>query len=345
MINTEEFLNTEVSYQANIKINNIQNMTINDFLNDIKIEKYKIKITELRNQLKNGNFEGSKLVKQSLPAATFSGLFKNRHTVDSIVKYNKICVIDIDHITSDVLGKLLIQFKDDPYIIAFWISPSGNGIKGLVQFKFNIDVGLTGWRHHHKNAFLLLQAYFKENYNIEIDKSGSDVTRFCFISADKNLIIKKASKEFEINNDSIVISTKIPTEKHNRSNRKYSNFVETDYLYPNGKNMAECRYRIQRIILFLKKRNLSITFSYDEWFRVAYAIADTFTYDIGEKYYLRLCELDGSRYDRDQSIKMLRYCYQNSKQEISFATIEHHFSKTKEEWGRRTDRGYTLCVP
>ena len=49
----------------------------------------------------------------------------------------------------------------------------------------------------------------------------------------------------------------------------------------------------------MTKRNLSITNSYEEWYRIALAIANTFTYEIGEKYFLKISKIDDG----------LKFCY------------------------------------
>jgi hypothetical protein len=77
------------------------------------------------------------------------------------------------------------------------------------------------------------------------------------------------------------------------------------------------------IVTYLTKRQISITASYDRWVRVALAIADTFTYDVGKKYYLDLCRLDGGAHDEDGSIRLLESCYNNSHGKITFGTIRH----------------------
>jgi len=75
------------------------------------------------------------------------------------------------------------------------------------------------------------------------------------------------------------------------------------------------------IIKYLSKRNLSITNSYSDWYKVALAIANSFTYDIGEKYFLRLSKLDVNKYDEQKCRTLLKYCYENSKGKFNFGTI------------------------
>lgn len=92
---------------------------------------------------------------------------------------------------------------------------------------------------------------------------------------------------------------------------------------PDKKNNPFQRKKIQSIIKYLSNRGISITQSYEEWFRVAYAIANSFTHDVDEKYYLKLCELDKSKYNKVDCQNMLTYCYENNNGIIRFATLEH----------------------
>ena len=88
-----------------------------------------------------------------------------------------------------------------------------------------------------------------------------------------------------------------------------------------NRNLPSDRKVMQAIIKYLTKRKLSITSSYEDWYKVAYAISNTFTLDIGEKYFLSLCKLDNEKYNEIESKNMLIYCYKNSLGSIKFNTI------------------------
>jgi hypothetical protein len=332
MINTEEVLAKQVTFLDYVWDKELKWIQIIDFLNQIRNENQKEKITQLRNYLKNNNKKKYDVEKTLLPSVTFSGLFNGRRTIETIQEYNTLCVIDIDHIPEANIQELLKKFYFDPYIISYWLSPSGKGIKGLVKFKYLTYPDGLSHNDCHRYAFSLLNKYMQNHYNTEIDKSGSDIARLCFISSDGNLVIKDKIEEFEISD--IVISPTIISKKERIKTSPY--FIRQEHLYPVGRNKATKRNEIQKMIKFLKSKNLSITSDYERWFRIAYAISNTFTYDIGEKYFLQLCRFDGDRHDEVKSINMLQYCYVNSKHNISFGTIRYYFDKTKEEWGRRT---------
>ena len=90
-----------------------------------------------------------------------------------------------------------------------------------------------------------------------------------------------------------------------------------------GKNTPRDRAVIRSILRYLEKRQISITESYDQWVRVAFAVANTFTYDVGKTCFLRLCRLDGDAHDENGSVRLLETCYCDSRGEVSLGTILH----------------------
>ena len=116
-------------------------------------------------------------VKKTFPAVAWSGTFTKR-AATSLSQHSGLICLDIDKVGADKLEILQAEFKQDPNIFFFFISPSGNGIK--VLFKIDAD-GTT-----HIQYFNALQLYFKQHYNTDIDTSGKDVSRLCFLCNDPN---------------------------------------------------------------------------------------------------------------------------------------------------------------
>jgi len=343
MIAINTIFSNIVTYQDNAYNNKLKQISIGEFIHSIRSEKYRNIIFKLRNYFNSGDTRRYKQEKIRLPAITFSGLFSEKRTIQSLKDYNCICIIDIDSISNQDIQRYLKILQSDPFIFSFWLSPSGKGIKGLVKFKYETTLSVSTSSEAHKFAFSELNSYLRRKYNIEIDKSGSDVTRLCFVSSDSNLVIKEQIDDFLINNRDIHISVSINNKEKDKLKSSFFNMKE--HLYPVGRNKQSKRIRIQQIIKFLKKRNLSITDTYEKWYRVAYAISSTFTYDLGEKYYLQLCRLDGSKHDEEESKAMLQYCYVNTKSIISFGTIQFYFDKLKEVRGSRTEEASSKIDP
>ncbi len=318
--NLNDLLKLNVSMQQGVIAPLCGIITIAEALSRIKNEFYKSQIDRLRGLINIGEYEKYNIHKKNLPAVTFCGVF-NKRKKECINTYNYLIPLDIDKLSNDEMEAVSQNLKNDEFVLAFWQSPSNAGIKGIVPISFNFKVENDKIDYWHKQAFIKVSNYFLNKYKIVLDKSGSDTTRLCFFSSDKNLFLRDILQPFPIllkecslheNNPEKEMSKKIKIPIKKNGNGLYIS---------EGKNLPNDRQMIQKIIKYLTSRNFSITNDYESWFRVAYAISNTFTYDVGLKYYLRLCVLDGVKHDENKCINMLEYCYSVTEFKIKFATI------------------------
>ena len=304
-------------------------------LAQIKSEKYSVQVRNLRQLLYNGNDEGYGIHKKTLPSVTFCATFNEKRKKELLKSYNSLIVIDIDKLSRDEFIRVKQVLKSDKYVFSFWESPSQKGLKGLVALSYDFALNLSNLDKAHRSAFQKLSTYFLNTHQIELDESGSDTTRLCFLSFDPNILIKEVINYFTVSEKDLIVSKeKVGITKTKTIISKSGR----DILFnPKNRNIPENRKAIQAIIRFLSKRGLSITNNYEEWYKVAYAIANSFTHDIGEKYYLSLCKLDGLKYNETASKNMLQYCYENSSDRIKFNTII--FLATKKDYQMNSQRG------
>ncbi|MBI3123550.1 MAG: PriCT-2 domain-containing protein [Ignavibacteriales bacterium] len=110
---------------------------------------------------------------------------------------------------------------------------------------------------------------------------------------------------------------------------------------PSERNKPSDRYTIGSIIKYLERKGFSITLTYEEWYKVAMAIANTFTYDIGENYFLRLSSIDKEKYNVLNCKKFLASCYESRSGVIKFNTLMFLANQkgyfTKNQRGRGTE--------
>ncbi len=315
----QEILKHKVSFQLATWTPISKEFTIGEILAEIKSTKYSLQVNHLRQLLDSENYEGYGIHKKTLPSVTFCATFNEKRRREFLKVYNSLIVIDIDKLSQKEVIRTKHILQSDEYVFSFWESPSQRGLKGLVSLSYDFDINSSILDNAHKSAFQKLSDHFLNNHQIELDESGSDTTRLCFLSFDPYLQIKETVKQFTISQVDLIDSKK---EKRTTGTKSIITKGSKDTLFnPKNKNIPENRKTIQSIIKFLSKRGSSITNSYEEWYRVAYAIANSFTYDIGEKYYLALCRLDGVKHDEANSINMLRYCYNNSTDRIKFNSI------------------------
>lgn len=323
MLNAKKIFFKKVSFQKNAYAPLTHELTIENVLSGIKEQRLISFISNLRYLLSNGDNREYNERKKMLPGVTFCATFNKKRQRDKIKEYNELIVIDIDKLDSYQLTKYKSILMGDEYVLTFWESPSKLGLKGLIPISFDNEIDDIDIAH--KIAFKKLVQYFRDEYNIELDESGSDTTRLCFLSSDSNLVLKSNYNNFAICDDDFnKFKSKVVRKEKNKNPKVKIISKKAILLNPEGKNSPKDRLVMSSIIRFLTKRGLSITDSYDKWYRVAFAISNSFTHDIGEKYFLKLCRLDGKKHFKIESENLLLSCYESTYGEISFNTIYHY---------------------
>lgn len=251
-----------------------------------------------------------------MPVLTFSGKFDGGHKKTHLKDYSNVIVLDIDDLGEEELKRVKECLSVDEYVFAYWVSPSNQGVKALVYLEYTYDGNLLDTRH--KNAFNQLKTHFLDFYGIQIDSSGSDFSRLCFACWDRELVLKDGVVPF---------SVQAPVKKgRSKSARISKKVIEDKTLLTGvknikGRNSIANRKEIEAIIRYLKKRKRSITHNYQDWLGVAFAIVQAFNPDLGRKYFIQLSQLDIDKFDEAECLRMLDYCYRNSRGDVTFASL------------------------
>ncbi|TXK92710.1 hypothetical protein BMR07_18145 [Methylococcaceae bacterium CS1] len=96
-----------------------------------------------------------------------------------------VFVIDVDGLTGAEVQETKTLLASHPNCAFVFLSPSENGLKAgfLVPF-FRND-------YEFKQIFFYLETHLKDTHGVTIDPSCKDITRLCFISADKGIVINE----------------------------------------------------------------------------------------------------------------------------------------------------------
>lgn len=313
--------NIYVTYFASYTSRVHKIIPLSQVLSDFRTGSYESLIQDVRRVLaEEGGMAYSK-AKKHLPVIAFCGEFSGGHAKSNIVKYNNLMIIDIDHLPEDDMERVRECLMSDEYVFSFWRSPSGAGYKGLLHLEYINDDQSYNLDHKHKAAFNQVSKYLFDTYNINLDQSGSDYSRICFVGYDNDLVIKEQYKCVRIDCAMLKSITFVSSNSKLLNNHNI-NFSKPSKIYNiKGKNDRRSRDIIVSIIKYLSKRNLSITSTYDEWLRVGFAIANTFNYDIGLKYFIKLSQLDPDKYNENNCVEKLMECYRTGNGTITIATI------------------------
>jgi Protein of unknown function (DUF3987)/BT4734-like, N-terminal domain/Primase C terminal 1 (PriCT-1) len=114
--------------------------------------------------------------KKSFVYVTFSGTFRKRTNEELLCPSGYICM-DLDHI-GDAVRLRVIQGQIIKSLTPamMFISPSGDGLK--IIFQIDLSQGT------HAEYFSSLAYYFKTKIKFDVDPTGKDVARACFICHD-----------------------------------------------------------------------------------------------------------------------------------------------------------------
>lgn len=118
----------------------------------------------------------------ALDYVTFSGVFEGRGAA-GLVSHSGLICLDLDHL-GDVEGmfKRITEDEDVGARLVFR-SPSGDGLKVVVEAdprQGSQEEWFAGW-----------QGVFEERFDVEVDGSGKDVCRACYLCYDPSAYIKE----------------------------------------------------------------------------------------------------------------------------------------------------------
>lgn len=194
---TRDILNKRISFCPNIQTKSYRSITLFEALNSIRTNTYAKQINNIRRLLRNNDIQSYRAKKKQLPAYIFTGIASgNRYKFD-ISGYTSLIIVDIDKLETIELIKS--QLKSDRHVISVWTSPSGNGLKALFNVEYANPLNDEEiWVLHEYCAFPQIENYLSTNYGIQVDRTGADITRLCFVSSDSDIHLKREFEPFII---------------------------------------------------------------------------------------------------------------------------------------------------
>lgn len=190
--------------------------------------------------------EKSRMKVHFFSAVAFSGTFSGTGSAKDIEKLSGLIVLDFDHIID--LSDILSRLKADPFTYLLFRSPSGDGLKAVVKHSLTEP---DKWQYLFKE----IEAYYiqkfkgivdKSGKQLNIDPSGKDINRMCFIPFIEDLYRNDESKIWQYTGEYEKVSqTTIPricTELDTTANNEYiykECFYLSAYLFENKINISE----------------------------------------------------------------------------------------------------------
>jgi len=154
--------------------------TLTAFIEAIQSDEYAAAIARLRERLAAKDEDGYAKAKRGLPAVSISGKTNGRRAKsheEGRFLHSGYIQIDLDG--KDNVGWTVDEMRDilraEPRIVAAFVSPSGDGVKGVARVPADTST--------HLGAFIAARDFFAQ-HNLTVDEACKDPGRLCFVSHD-----------------------------------------------------------------------------------------------------------------------------------------------------------------
>ena len=175
-----------------------RDITIMDALEEIRNGTHAAAIKTVRDAVEIYGKETPevKTAKCELPAFLFSGRIEGRVAkAMNEGRFHHSGLLQLDFDKLDEPAAIRDQIAEDPHVLAAWISPSGDGVKGLLVIK------PAATEASHLAAFLTAEAYWQDR-GLTLDKACKNSNRLCFASHDPDL---------RVNDEAVQLATAAPS--------------------------------------------------------------------------------------------------------------------------------------
>jgi RecA-family ATPase len=234
--------------------------------------------------------------KNLYPFVTFSGIF-NKREKKGLITHSYLIVIDIDDYPGSI-NELKKKVSNIRATALAFISPSKKGLKVI----FGIDIDEA----NHKQYFDWLTIMFKEKLGVIIDKSGSDVSRACFLNYDPEAYYNYDFLHLEPSDFEWI-------DKEKNGNSK-TTIESNDFT------------KIQSCINQLIDKDIDITEHYEDWLKIGFALATLG--EEGRDFFHEVSSLYHD-YNYDQCNTQFDHCIEKHNGEITIGTFFYYCKQAR----------------
>ena len=202
------------------------------------------KVTAIRNLATKD--ERDKL-KMKLQVIMWQGIFSHRNN-NGCKSLSSLVCIDVDHQTDIILEQIKQAISSWPFVLAFFKSPSGDGLKVIIRTD-NFAVEDYG------NCYRQVERLFSDTFGIEPDNSCEDISHPCFISYDPDIYYNPDAIPWHYEYKEEFDKPKIVQHQKSSSNNIGQDIPQSPYdAFMAKMNKARCPLSDEQIITILDIR-------------------------------------------------------------------------------------------
>lgn len=149
---------------------------LKEFIDDVRGPRWAVVVRSYRDYLRRGMKKEAADLKGNMNAITGAGVFRGGHAAAQICSFSGLVTVDFDH-TDERTEEVASLLRQLPYMVAVFISISGQGVKAVVR----ADVESAA---QYAAAYPVVASELSRRVGFGYDSQCSDLGRSCFASHD-----------------------------------------------------------------------------------------------------------------------------------------------------------------
>src|SRR5438094_6727145 len=125
-------------------------------------------------------------LKKAPPAVIWSGTFTSRKK-SALSQHSGLLCADLDELGREKLAEVSVALRESIHLWALFTSPTADGLKAIFRVPADPET--------HEVSFRAVEEHVRTLTRIQIDQSGSDVSRLCFFSHDPDAYLNEQAVE------------------------------------------------------------------------------------------------------------------------------------------------------
>lgn len=159
-----------------------------EFLDDVRGPRWEVLTKSYRDFLRRGMIKEAGTLKSNMMAVVMAGVFKGGHAAAQICSFSQLMVVDFDH-SKERTEEIKQLFSDLPYMVAAFITISGEGLKAVVR----VDVTSA---EQYAVAYGIVAAELSRLADFPYDRQCCDLGRPCFGTYDPDAYFNPNAEAF-----------------------------------------------------------------------------------------------------------------------------------------------------
>ncbi|MBT7995972.1 MAG: DUF3987 domain-containing protein, partial [Bacteroidetes bacterium] len=262
-----------------------------------------------------------------LDYVTFGGVFEKRANT-SLQKASGYMAIDLDDLSEVEKVKQILLNDQMLDTVMLFTSPSGKGLKWIIHHdpRYEMEYG---------EYFDAVRNYLSDKYAIEVDKSGRDIARACFLCSDPDAIYHhlRSARCFNILNPNDWLKHSITIndqKKHSEtfkeasgSDLKRKEALGSDFEAFESEHKViesdELISQVEFVITQIEEKKVDLTENYDDWVKIGFGLARSLR-ERGRDYFHKISQYYPN-YNASECNLKYDDCLKSKDQGVTIATF------------------------